>query len=119
MVGFTYRPANCAAGLGGGCDMVYVQEGTPNVLHAYGMSSRGLEQENLGGLADPKYGVGCAWSPDGTGFVVWCVGTDGKIWDNWWNAGAWHGWQQSLVGGQAMTPSPTTAQFPPAPAPGS
>lgn len=85
--GFVYRPPG-----GTVFDGVYIEPGTHNIIHAWGTASVGMSQENLGGWADERAGVGITWAPNGSVCIVYCLGVDGNWWSNWWN-GKWGGWQ--------------------------
>lgn len=95
---FTFRPK-------GGCDLVYIQPGTGNVLHASGPNTDNLTQENLGGDADPRFPPEGAWDATQENYVVVVVGTDGAFYRNWWSSAGWSGWNKPSVAGQPLKPA--------------
>lgn len=100
----------------GNLDICYITPGgNHHVLHAWGTNDTDLEQEDLGGWADERFGISACWLAPNK-FLVQCVGPDGKLYSNYWG-GAWGGWKYQIVAGQAMTPlAPPVNTGPPGPA---
>lgn len=110
MIGLSYRPGGPDWRL----DIAYVaNDGSGNVYHGWsaGAGSKVEGVENLGGIADPRFGAQCTWDYAGNALTLQCVGANGSIYQMVMFIDGTHGPWVELTdsAGKPLTPAPPPA----------